>query len=45
MSVHALLVAPFQTLDFMRTALVACLALALRQRRRRHAAGAAADEP
>src|SRR6478752_4254536 len=29
MSVHALLVAPFETLGFMRTALVACLALAL----------------
>ena len=29
MSAYALLVAPFQTLDFMRTALVACLALAL----------------
>jgi ABC-type Zn uptake system ZnuABC Zn-binding protein ZnuA/ABC-type Mn2+/Zn2+ transport system permease subunit len=29
MSVHALLVAPFETLGFMRSALVACLALAL----------------
>ena len=29
MSVHALLVAPFETLGFMRAALVACLALAL----------------
>ena len=29
MSAHALLVEPFQTLGFMRTALVACLALAL----------------
>lgn len=29
MSAHALLVAPFETLAFMRTALVACLALAL----------------
>jgi zinc/manganese transport system permease protein len=29
MSWHALLVAPFETLGFMRTALVACLALAL----------------
>jgi zinc/manganese transport system permease protein len=29
MTAHAMLVAPFQTLGFMRTALVACLALAL----------------
>jgi zinc/manganese transport system permease protein len=29
MSVHALLLAPFETLEFMRVALVACLALAL----------------
>ena len=29
MSVHALLVAPFEALEFMRAALVACLALAL----------------
>jgi zinc/manganese transport system permease protein len=29
MSVHALLLAPFETLEFMRAALVACLALAL----------------
>ena len=29
MSLHALLVAPFETLDFMRAALVACIALAL----------------
>jgi len=29
MNLHALLLAPFETLDFMRTALVACLALAL----------------
>ena len=29
MSVHAVLLAPFETLGFMRTALVACLALAL----------------
>ncbi len=29
MTLHALLLAPFETLDFMRSALVACLALAL----------------
>jgi zinc/manganese transport system permease protein len=29
MTLHALLLAPFETLDFMRAALVACLALAL----------------
>src|ERR1700758_994032 len=29
MSAHAVLIAPFQTLGFMRAALVACLALAL----------------
>jgi len=29
MSLHALVVAPFETLDFMRAALVACIALAL----------------
>src|SRR5258707_11848818 len=29
MSAHALIVEPFETLAFMRTALVACLALAL----------------
>ena len=45
MSVHALLVAPFETLGFMRAALVACLALALANGDRRHVAGAAANEP
>ena len=29
MSAHLLLVAPFESLGFMRTALVACLALAV----------------